>query len=101
MQPKTQCIPGSAGDVIDSLLFIGLQGVYGPYGGDGGEDFASERPGKCFTEIIIFICWTEETRLTYRVFDDKLLAILGCYMEFISGSAGDRLDSLSFHYVCP
>ena len=55
MQPKTQCIPGSAGDVIDSLLFIGLQGVYGPYGGDGGEDFASERPGKCFTEIIIVL----------------------------------------------
>ena len=57
MQHKTQYIPGSAGIYIDSLLFIGNQGVYGPYGGDGGDSFASERPGKCFTELIIFVCW--------------------------------------------
>ena len=51
MQHETQYFPGSAGSVIDSLLFIGNQGVYGPYGGDGGDSFASERPGKWSTDF--------------------------------------------------
>ena len=37
---------GGHDNEMRSLRFIGNQGVYGSYGGNGGEAFASERPGK-------------------------------------------------------
>merc|ERR1719499_346356 len=77
-------VVGSAGIVIDSLLFIGNQGVYGPYGGDGGDSFASERPG-CYME---FISGSAGDSL-----DSFASERPGCYMEFISGSGGDSFAS--------
>merc|ERR1712098_319245 len=63
-------VEGSAGDIVDSLMFVTNDAFnHGPYGGDGGEPFVSEHEG--------------------------------CYLSHISGSEGDFLDSLSFHWDCP
>ena len=63
--------------------------VIGPVGGGGGGAFvAGPHPGR--VKISVTLSCKEQVR-----------CYAGCYVSYLSGSAGSRLDSLTIHWECP
>ena len=61
--------------------------VIGPVGGGGGGAFvAGPHPGR-----VKNVC----------DFELQVRCYAGCYVSYLSGSAGSRLDSLTIHWECP
>lgn len=86
-EAKIVIAQGRAGSKVDQIEFITNEGeVFGPFGGSGGHPFVSSHPG-------------------LRVLLRPILVVpsfpLGCYLSYLSGSSGSRLDSLTLHWDCP
>ena len=86
-EAKIVIAQGRAGSKVDQIEFITNEGeVFGPFGGSGGHPFVSSHPG-------------------LRVLLSPILSYksppLGCYLSYLSGSSGSRLDSLTLHWDCP
>ena len=63
--------------------------VIGPVGGGGGGAFvAGPHPGR--------VNISAKNRS-----DVSSVMCAGCYVSYLSGSAGSRLDSLTIHWECP
>ena len=64
-------VQGLNEDRINQIKFVTSDGsVYGPFGGNDGNSWVSPRP------------------------------VPNCFLSYLSGKAGDRLDSLTMHYKC-
>ena len=80
---------------IDELEMITDDGmVFGPVGGGGGDAFvAGPHPGRVKISVIL--------SCKEQVSDVLFVMFAGCYVSYLSGSAGSRLDSLTIHWECP